>query len=164
MYVRGISTYIHEVVLCTLSVIWLSPFLANRHGAGMRYFHWKQKIVNLTALSSLVALYVVIMTNYGATCDDNADNILLSVSRVVTVWSHDTTWSQGRHMRICRAVIELLYSCPFVDACHKVVSKSSYNDSVIVTKSSLRSNIFTESSTSRLKIIFHPSKSCHSSQ
>ena len=57
-------------------------------------------------------------------------------------------------MRICRAVIKLLYSCPFIDACHKVVSKSSYNDSVTVAKSSLRSNIFTESSTSRLNIIF----------
>ena len=67
-------------------------------------------------------------------------------------------------MRICRAVIELLYSCFFIDACHKVVSKSSYNDSVTVAKSSLRSNMFTESSTSRLKIIFEPSKSCHSLQ
>ena len=91
-------------------------------------------------------------------------DLLFSVSRVVTVWSHDTGWSQGRHMMICRAVIELLYSCPFIDACHKVVSKSSYNDSVTVAKSSLRSNIFTESSKSRLKIIFQPSKSCHSSQ
>ena len=61
-------------------------------------------------------------------------------------------------MRICRAVIELLYSCPFIDACHKVVSKSSYNDSVTVAKSSLRSNIFTESSKSRLKIIFSRQK------
>ena len=67
-------------------------------------------------------------------------------------------------MRICRAVIELLCSFPFTDACHKVVSKSSYNDSVTVAKSSHRSNIFKESSTSRLKIIFQPSKSCHSSQ
>ena len=91
-------------------------------------------------------------------------DLLFSVSRVVTVLSHGTGWSQGRHMMICRAVIKLLYSCPFIDACHKVVSKSSYNDSVTVAKSSLRSNIFTESSTSRLKIIFQPSKSCHSSQ
>ena len=61
-------------------------------------------------------------------------------------------------MRICRAVIELLYSCPFIDACRKVVFTSSYNDSVAVAKSSFRSNIFTESSTSRLKIIFQLSK------
>ena len=61
-------------------------------------------------------------------------------------------------MRICRAVIELLYSCPFINACHKVVSKSSYNDSVTVAKSSLISNIFTESSTSRLKLFFSRQK------
>ena len=67
-------------------------------------------------------------------------------------------------MKICRAVIELLYSCPFIDACHKVVFKSSYNDSVTVAESSPRSNIFTESSTSRLKMIFQPSNGCHSSQ
>ena len=40
-------------------------------------------------------------------------------------------------MRICGDVIELWYSCIFIDACHKVVSEPSYNDSVMVTKSAL---------------------------
>ena len=60
-------------------------------------------------------------------------------------------------MRICRAVIELLYSCPFIDACHKVVSKSSYNDSVTVAKSSHRSN----SSQNRQQAVQRLFFSCH---
>ena len=34
------------------------------------YIHWKQKVVNLTILSSPVAQQVVVMTTYGATSDD----------------------------------------------------------------------------------------------
>ena len=108
------------------------------------------------------------MADYDATCDDKFVKLVIFCFQYqeLSLCSHMTQHghNQGRHMRICRAVIELLYSCPFIDACHKVVSKSSYNGPVTVAKSSLRSNIFTESSTSRLKIIFQPSESCHSSQ
>ena len=38
---------------------------------------------------------------------------------------------------IFSTLIELLYSCTFTDAYHKVVSKSSYNDTVTVTNRSL---------------------------
>ena len=44
--------------------------IAKNYLNAMRYINWKQKIVNLTTLSSLVGPYVVIITTYGDTSDD----------------------------------------------------------------------------------------------
>ena len=45
--------------------------------------HWKQKVINLTPLLSLVPLLVVVMTTYGAT---NDDKILKLTIFLFSVW------------------------------------------------------------------------------
>ena len=115
-----------NIMFTIMLLLWSCMYMETRHISIKLFFHWKQKIVNLTALSSLVALYVVVMANYGA----NWSNWL---SYVFSVKSCDCV--VACHSMVKRSsyddlynppfVLELLYRCPFTYTCPNVVSRSS---------------------------------------
>ena len=88
MYVRGISTYIYEVVLYTLSVTWLSPFFSDSSWGRHEIFSLKTKD---RQFGSIVITGGIVSCHYDKLrchlwrqiCQ--IGDLLFSVSRVVTV-------------------------------------------------------------------------------
>ena len=70
------------------------------------HIHWKQKVINLTTLSSRVALQVVMMTTYGATSDEKVVKLTIFCFQCRTLsWN---TLASNKGVIISKAISVLL--------------------------------------------------------